>query len=78
MTCTDIALEQNTNTSKINADNRSIEANRQRNETAGYLGGMLILPLVAIQQNDAERDEIAHLQQRQDVLRDLAVVKHCS
>ena len=75
--CNAIQTEQLANASKIDTDNEAIKSNRRQNEVAGYLGGILIVPLVATESNSAEKDEIASLQHRQDILRSLATLKEC-
>ena len=77
MSCDAIKIEQSGNTVKIAQDNKAIESNRRLNQTAGYLGGLLVLPLIATEGNYSEKDDITALQQRQDVLRKLAIVKRC-
>jgi hypothetical protein len=55
-----------------------IEGNRTRNQVAGYLGSAVALPIwLATDQNDAEKQQIVALYQRQDALSKLAVAKGC-
>jgi hypothetical protein len=77
MDCKAIQAEQTDNAAKIDQDNKAIESNRRQNEVAGYLGALVLLPLIATESNTEEKDDIAARQQRQDVLRKLAVVKEC-
>jgi hypothetical protein len=58
--------------------NLAIQSNRQQNEVAGYMAVYLILPAVAMESNADEKNDIAALQQRQDVLRKLVAVKKCN
>ena len=75
--CTAIRLERGQNNAKIEQDKKAIESNRRQNQVAGYLGTLLVVPLIATESNDAEKNDITTLQQRQDVLNKLAAVKQC-
>ena len=77
MDCASIREEQSTNNAKIDQDNDVIKSNRRRNEVAGYFAALTIVPLVATESNDTERDDITVLQKRQDTLLKLAAVKKC-
>lgn len=77
MSCQDIAAERQMIENGKAAANSEIEGNRTRNQVAGYLGGLYVLPLLATENNTAEKDKIAVLYQRQDTLIRLAAVKHC-
>ena len=75
--CADIKMEQMSNADKMASDNKAIAANRKQNEVAGYLGGMILVPLIATENNSAEKDDIAMLQRRQDVLLKLSAFRQC-
>lgn len=64
----DVALAQN---------NEQIEGNRTRNQVAGYFGALFVIPLVAIDNNGAEKDEITRFYARRDILVKLGTVKGC-
>jgi hypothetical protein len=64
----DLALVQN---------NEQIEGNRTRNQVAGYFGALFVIPLVAIDNNGAEKDEITQFYARRDILVKLGTVKGC-
>jgi hypothetical protein len=76
--CNAIQAEQTANIAKIAQDNLAIQSNRQQNEVAGYMAALFVLPIVATESNSDEKNDIAALQQRQDVLRKLVAVKKCS
>lgn len=75
--CEAIGAEQKANMAKIDGDNKAIQGNRRQNEVAGYLGALLVVPLVATESNAAEKDDIAALQARQDTLLQLQSFKKC-
>jgi len=64
--------------SSPNCPSRRIEANRAQNEVAGDFGALLIVPAIAVEGNDADRNEIARLSQPQDTLVQLAAGKGCA
>lgn len=76
--CSNIKSELNTNAAAIGNNNSVIESNRGKNQVAGYLGGMFLVPLAATESNTQEKEKIAQLQNRQDVLRKLAAFKKCN
>lgn len=47
---------------------RAIHANRKNNQVAGYFGGLFILPLIAVETNDAEKNKLDLNQKRRDEL----------
>lgn len=75
--CEQIAAERHEVESRMQEDNRRIEGNRTRNQVAGYFGALAVVPLVATEGNEAEREEITRLYGRQDTLIKLAAVKGC-
>ena len=75
--CGDIEKEHKSNADKIANDNEAIKSNRRQNETAGYLGALVVVPLVALKTNADEKDDIIALQSRQDTILRLAAFKHC-
>ena len=77
MTCSDITAERKTNAAAMKGANDSIEGNRTRNEVATYLGSMFLVPYLATEGNQAEKDQITQLYQRRDTLIKLAGLKHC-
>lgn len=83
MSCEAIAAERQKIDATMNADNGRIEGNRGRDQGVMYAAGLFgvvgfaaAAPFVA-NTNDPERNDIAHLYQRQDTLIKLAAVKHC-
>lgn len=76
--CSSIKSELNTNAAAISNNTGAIESNRGRNQAAGYLGAMFIVPLAATESNTQEKEKIAQLESRQDVLRKLAAFKKCT
>jgi len=55
-----------------------IEGNRTQNQVAGYFGSLFIIPYVATNNNDAEKDKIAQLYQCRDTLIRLNAAKSCA
>jgi hypothetical protein len=77
MSCADIALERQKIAAAMKTANAAIESNRTRNQVAGYFAGLALLPVVATENNDAEKDEITKLYKHQDLLIQLGALKHC-
>ena len=75
--CENIRYEQVYISRRIQADRDVIQGNRQQNETAGYLGAMFIVPLIATNSNSDEKADIEQLQKRSDVLLELSSYKRC-
>lgn len=77
LSCEEIATERQDIDKQMRAANARIEGNRTQNQVAGYLGALLVVPLVATESNQAERGQIAKLYARQDILIKLAAAKDC-
>jgi hypothetical protein len=75
--CADVASEWRTTNDALAANNRVIEGNRAQNQVAGYFGALFIVPAIATNNNDAEKDEITRVNQRRDTLIRLNTAKHC-
>jgi hypothetical protein len=54
-----------------------IEGNRRKNQTAGYLGALFLVPLVAIEQNEAEKRRLDEIQTELDRLYVVRRAKAC-
>lgn len=54
-----------------------IQGNRQRNQTAGYLGALFIVPLVATESNDAEKKRLDEIQAETDRLYAVRRARSC-
>ena len=77
LSCSQIESEEKRIDLSMRAANAKIEGNRTQNQVAGYLGAMLIVPLVATDNNNEEKEKIRALYTRRDVLITLAAVKKC-
>lgn len=55
----------------------TIAADRHRNQVAGYFAALFILPIVATEMNEGERDIVADAQTELDLLRYAAQAKGC-
>lgn len=77
MSCSEIAAEGVSIESKMQADTGKVEANRTRNQIAGYFAALYLVPIVATEANSQEKKDIAKLYERRDVLIKLSVVKSC-
>jgi hypothetical protein len=77
LNCDQIAGERRQIAEDMQAANGRIEANRTRNQIAGYLGATLVVGWLATDNNDSEKEQIAKLYERQDTLIKLAGVKNC-
>lgn len=77
LSCDEIATERRVIDKQMRATNGQIEGNRTQNQVAGYFGALLVVPLIATEGNQAERDQITKLYARQDILIKLAAVKSC-
>jgi hypothetical protein len=77
LTCDQIGEERSRIADKMQATNGRIEANRTRNQVAGYIGALTVVGWLATDNNDDEKDQIAKLYERQDTLIKLAAVKNC-
>src|SRR5258708_4939852 len=75
--CDDIAAERWQIAQSMQEANGRIEGNRTRNEVAGYFGTLFLLPYMATENNDAEKDQITHLYARQDTLIKLTGAHGC-
>jgi hypothetical protein len=78
LSCDAIGNERRQIADTVAAANARIEANRTKNQVAGYFAGLFIVPAIATEGNYAEKDEIARLSQRKDTLIQLASVKGCT
>jgi hypothetical protein len=77
MNCDDIASERQKIADAFRTANQAIEGNRTRNQIAGYFAALYFVPIVFTENNDAEKDAITKLYERQDMLIKLAALKHC-
>ncbi|MDR3439784.1 hypothetical protein [Telmatospirillum sp.] len=77
LSCDRIAAERRDIDAQMQAATGKIEDNRTQNQVAGYLGSQLLLPLLATDNNQAEKQQISQLYARRDVLIKLAAVKDC-
>lgn len=75
--CEKIEMERQVIDQQMKAANGEIEGNRKPNQVAGYLGGLFIVPLVATESNQAEKDQITKLYTRKDTLIKLSAAKSC-
>jgi hypothetical protein len=78
MACVDIAAERSRITAQLDEANANIEANRTRNQVAGYIGAAVI-PLVylATEGNYRDKEALQKAYARQDTLIKLDQVKGC-
>lgn len=77
LSCGQIAEEQAQLRDAMAKANQAIADNRTRNQVAGYFAALLIVPIVAVKGNVAERDSIAKAQERRDQLVQLTRFKSC-
>lgn len=77
LSCDNIANEWHATNDAIAANNRVIEGNRTQNQVAGYFGALFIVPAIATNNNDSEKDKIVQINQRRDTLIKLNAAKHC-
>jgi hypothetical protein len=77
MSCDQIAAERRDIDRQKQEANGRIEDNRTQNQVAGYFGAQLLLPLLATEGNQAEKDAITRLYGRRDTLIKLSAVKGC-
>lgn len=78
LSCEQIAAERRQISDAKQGANSRIEANRARNQVAGFIGSAVFLPAyIATEGNYREKEEVAKLYARQDTLIKLAGVKHC-
>ncbi len=78
MSCDDIAKQRGDIAAAMQADSSAIDANRTRNQIAGYFGALFILPAIAMVPNNTERDDVAKLYGRRDTLIKLSALKNCA
>jgi hypothetical protein len=78
LSCDDIASEWRAANDAIATNNRVIEGNRTQNQVAGYFGALFIVPAIATNNNDSEKDKIAQINQRRDTLIKLNAAKRCT
>jgi hypothetical protein len=78
LSCADVTAERASVKNKIDTANANIIANRQKNQIAGYIGGVVSpLAYLATEGNYADKDAVKAAYARQDVLDKLAVLKGC-
>lgn len=78
LTCADLYREQDAIAAEAETYNASIEGNRQKNQVAGYIAGVVFLPaIVATEHNDAEKADLDRLQERFDLVQGLKRIKNC-
>jgi hypothetical protein len=79
LTCEQIAAERAQIAAGLDAANADIQANRTRNQVAGYIGAAFIpLAYLATEGNYAEKDKVKALYGRNDTLVRLGGVKRCA
>ena len=68
-------------TSELEADKRHmesiIESNRGRNQAAGYFSALFIVPIVAVENNSNEKNQLDAIQNQLDELRAVGNNKFC-
>jgi hypothetical protein len=77
LSCSRIAAERETVQATIQKANADVVANRQGNQVATLVGGIVPLAYIGTEGNYADKDAIKAAYARQDVLDRLAVFKHC-
>jgi outer membrane murein-binding lipoprotein Lpp len=77
LSCEQIGAERRHIADDMQAANGRIEANRTRNQVAGYVGALTGVGWLATDNNDDDKDQITKLYGRQDTLIKLAGVKNC-
>jgi hypothetical protein len=78
MSCVDIAAERSQITAQLHEANANIQANRTKNQVAGYIGVVAMpLALLATEGNDADKQALQKAYARQDTLIELGHVKAC-
>jgi hypothetical protein len=77
LSCTEIAERQRALIERAESLTGVIRSNRQHNQAAGYFGGLFLLPLVAVRNNDDEKRQLDTMQARWDTLESLERFKSC-
>ena len=77
LSCDNIVSEWRATNDALAANNQVIEGNRAQNQVAGYFGALFIVPAIATNNNDAEKDQITQVNQRRDTLIRLNAAKRC-
>lgn len=75
--CEDIAREWRETADARTKAEANIAANRGHNQALGYFGGLFPPLLLATEQNEPDKIRLAELQQRRDLLVELARSKGC-
>lgn len=78
LSCEQIGAERQQIDQSLRDANGRIEGNRTQNQVAGYFGALILVPLVATDNNDAEKAEITRIYGRRDMLIKLGGVKGCA
>lgn len=79
MDCAAIVSENKSIRAEADKYNATIQGNRQNNQVAGYIAGVLFLPAaLATEQNTAEKARLDKLQHRFDTLQKLKRFRSCS
>lgn len=68
MSCSDIDAAIETRRAEREKLTAEIHGNRKRNQVAGYLGALFILPLVAAEGNEQEKSRLDQIQAELDRL----------
>lgn len=77
-TCEDIRRNWQETTQAREAASRSIAANRQQNQAAGYISAVFFLPAaIATEGNYSDKEALIAIQGRRDTLIELARTKGC-
>jgi hypothetical protein len=76
--CAEIEREWRETAQERSKAEANIAANRAHNQAIGYFGAVFFLPLLlATEHNEADKERFLELQQRRDVLVELARAKRC-
>lgn len=77
MSCTDIASAIDARRAERETLTAEIHGNRQRNQAAGYLGALFIVPLVAAKNNTDEKTRLDEIQTELDRLYAVNRARRC-
>lgn len=77
MSCADIASAIDVRRTERETLTAEIHGNRQRNQVAGYLGALFIVPLVAAENNTGEKSRLDEIQSELDRLYAVNRARRC-
>jgi hypothetical protein len=78
MSCDDISAERRKIADAMQQINASIESHRTRDQIIGYFTFPTLVVVNAVDGDDAGKDQMTQLYQRQDTLIKLSALKHCA